>query len=174
MQPVVQLTQDECLGLMPGGGGAWVVACEICSHRVFVHNGAVVPVGPDDEMDGAPDWMIKRSCFRYAGRVLPFRVIPDVRLPAAALARGFAGEAGAPRGGVPRGQAEPAVALAGAVSLTAIVPKHLAMLRRLPEAAGEQDVTLRPDRLSERDWQRLCRRPVVPGRQRSRLAQALE
>ena len=42
MQPVVQLIQDECLGLMPGSGGAWVVAFEICSHRVLVHNGALL------------------------------------------------------------------------------------------------------------------------------------
>ena len=42
MQPVVQLTQEECLGLIIGGGGAGVVACEICSHRVLVHNGALL------------------------------------------------------------------------------------------------------------------------------------
>ena len=130
-----------------------------------------------------------RSSERGWQRLCRRRVVgPHRPGPAAAFARGFAGEAGAPRGwrrqdGVRRrpgrGVAEPAVAPLAAVSLTPIEARHLAMLRRLPEAAGEQDVTLRPDRLSERGWQRLCRRRVVAGvsdrkRQRSRLAQALE
>ena len=41
MQPIVKLTQNESLGFMPGGGIARVVACEVCSHRVLVHNGAL-------------------------------------------------------------------------------------------------------------------------------------